>query len=292
MKKKISEKIMDFFQKYRIDKLGNFLGNFIFGLIILNVFIAIIGTLPNLSQYYQYFLGFEIFSLIIFFIEYCIRIFTAHFHRGFSRSWKDKIKFAFMPTMIFDAIVILVPFFALILHLPFLDIRTLRIIRILRILRIAKYSNSFTRILRIIHQHLSDLLSAFLLIFIAVTLLSTLMFYAEKSAQPEIFSSIPAALYWGIVTMSTIGYGDITPVTDLGRIIVSITAILGVAIYALPTSLLGAAFFAEARSKEAKHVAHLEQEVAILRKKLKRYEISEKQSDSSLSDTLKNLKWF
>lgn len=98
------------------------------------------------------------------------------------------------------------------------------------------------------------------------------MYYAERNIQPDAFKSIPHAIYWGLITVSTIGYGDITPMTETGKILTAIGALLGVAVYALPSALLGAEFYAEAQSKEAMHVSNLEQEVAMLRKKIKRLE--------------------
>lgn len=270
MKKTLSRFIFDTLENKSKRGLGKIVENFIFFLIFTNVVAATIETLPSMEAYKDQFLQFEIFSLGVFFIEYFLRIATAHYKYGYAQKW-GKVKYIFSPMMLFDAFVIFPAILSFFFPFPF-DAGTLRILRILRIVRINRYSKSLGRIISIIGKHQKDLFSAFLLIFIAVFTLSTFMFYAERSAQPEIFKSIPHAMYWGIITISTIGYGDIVPVTEMGKLLTSISALLGVALYTLPSALLGAAFYAEAQSKEAAHVVYLEQEVAMLRKKLRTYE--------------------
>ena len=295
MSKKFSLFIFNILENKANSSRGKFFENFLFFLIFTNVLASIIETLPSLQIFSSYFLLFEIFSLSIFLIEYLFRISTCHYKEEFSGKF-GKIGFVFSPMMIFDAFVlfpsIVSIFFPALLAF---DARILRIIRTFRIIRISEYSKSIRKIIKIIGTHKKDLISAFFLIFIGIFILSTLMFYAEKNAQPEAFKSIPHAIYWGLITVSTIGYGDITPVTKLGKILTSIGALLGVAVYALPSALLGAAFYAEAQSKEAAHVSSLEQEVAMLRKKLKRYESkrTKQSSDENEDDSSwKIIRWM
>jgi voltage-gated potassium channel len=274
MKSSFSSRLSKFFfdalEDNRTSFLGKAIGDFVFLLILLNVAAAIVETLPSMQQYKEYFTWFEIFSLGIFLVEYILRVITAHHKKGYEQKW-GRIGYILSPMMLFDAIVLfpaIVSFF-----FPFVfDARILRIIRVFRIIRINRYSKSLGRIIRIISAHKKDLFSAFLLIFIGVFILSTAMFYIEGDEQPEVFKSIPHSMYWGIITISTIGYGDVIPHTELGKLVTSIGALIGVAVYALPSALLGAAFYAEAQSKEASHVSHLEQQLAVMKKKLKKYE--------------------
>ena len=272
MLKITSQFIFDALENNRTSTEGKFLGDFIFLLIFANVIVAIIETLPSMEQYSAYFLSFEIFSLFIFLIEYFLRISTCHYKEEFSGKF-GRLGFMMSPIMLFDAFVLFPAIITLFFPVLFVfDARVLRILRILRIIRINRYSKSLGRIIRIIVKHRKDLISAFFLIFIGVFILSTLMFYTEGKIQPEAFKSIPHSMYWGLITVSTIGYGDITPVTEIGKLLTAIGALLGVAVYTLPSALLGAAFYAEAQSKEAVHVSNLEQEVAMLRKKISKYE--------------------
>lgn len=234
-------------------------------LIILNVTAMVISTMPSLEKYADIFYIFEIFSLIIFTFEYILRLWTASLQTEYKSIWE----YIRSPFMVFDAFV-LIPALVSFVFPGIFDGRILRLIRVFRIFRLKQYSNSIEKIFSIIQRHKSDLLSSFSLILMGVIIASTFMYYAEKDLQPEHLGSIPHALYWGFITISTVGYGDITPVTNIGKFIVVLTTIFGVAIYALPTSILGAAFYAELRSKEAKHVWTLERKVVRMEELMKR----------------------
>jgi voltage-gated potassium channel len=212
-------------------------------------------TVEFFNQYKYYFNILENFSLIIFFIEYIARLWTYKLHK----TYHNIIQFLISPMMIFDALVIL-PHIINIFLPNILDLRILRIVRVFRIFRLYKYSHTINKIIDITLRHKQVLLSAFSFIMMGVITSATLMYFAEKNAQPETFSSIPQSIYWAVITISTVGYGDFSPVTDLGKIIAIFTTILGVAIYALPTSILGAAFYAELMSKESYLINSLKQE--------------------------------
>lgn len=238
------------------------LGNLLSALILLNILAMILSTVSFFGQYSSYFFLFEVFSLGIFTVEYILRLWISPLKDDFHSLRKEVSG----PLMLFDLMVIL-PGIISLLFPGVLDTRILRIIRVFRIFRLKQYSDSLSHIFSIIHEHRKDLVSAFSLIFMGVITASTLMYYAEKDLQPEKLSSIPDALYWGFITLSTIGYGDVTPISVVGKIITVFTALMGVAIYALPTSILGAAFYAELRSKEADKILKLERKIERLQKK-------------------------
>ena len=235
--------------------LQNYINYFLSALIIANVFAMVLQTMQYFTPYIHYFSLFENISLIIFTLEYISRIWTYKLHK----TYKNISSFVFSPMMIFDAIVI-IPHIINILFPHFLDFRILRIMRVFRIFRLYKYSNTINKIFAITARHKQVLLSAFSFIMMGVITSATLMYFAEKTAQPEEFSSIPQSIYWAVITISTVGYGDIAPITDLGRLIAVFTTIMGVAIYALPTSILGAAFYAELMSKESYIIDELRKE--------------------------------
>jgi len=228
---------------------------FLSGLILINVTAMVFQTVEFFNQYKYYFNILENFSLIIFSIEYIARLWTYKLHK----TYHNIIQFLISPMMIFDALVIL-PHIINIFLPNILDLRILRIVRVFRIFRLYKYSHTINKIIDITLRHKQVLLSAFSFIMMGVITSATLMYFAEKNAQPETFSSIPQSIYWAVITISTVGYGDFSPVTDLGKIIAIFTTILGVAIYALPTSILGAAFYAELMSKESYLINSLKQE--------------------------------
>jgi voltage-gated potassium channel len=128
------------------------------------------------------------------------------------------------------------------------DLRTLRairLIRLLRVLKIARYSESLQLLGRVLLSRRSELFITLVAVTVLLVVSSTLMYYAERDAQPEQFSSIPAAMWWGVETLTTIGYGDILPVTVTGKIINSFIALLGIGLFALPAGILGSGFVEE-----------------------------------------------
>jgi len=95
-----------------------------------------------------------------------------------------------------------------------------------------------------------DILSALSILILFTIIAACLLYYAENHAQPEVFTSIPAAMWWAVSTLTTVGYGDIYPITPVGKIIASVIAILGIAMFALPTAIIGAGFIQEAESRK------------------------------------------
>jgi len=129
-----------------------------------------------------------------------------------------------------------------------LDLRTLRLVRLARLFRVAKlgrYSMAVQTLFAVLRHKAADLLSLLFVLVILLVCASTLMFHLEHDAQPNSFSSIPATMWWGIVTLTTIGYGDMSPVTAGGRMLGGVVAVLGIGMFALPAGLLGAAFVDE-----------------------------------------------
>jgi len=235
--------------------IQNYINQFLSILILANVLAMILQTMDMFVQYTNYFSLFENISLSIFTLEYIVRLWTYKLHKKYI----NFSSFVLSPMMIFDALVIFPHLLSLIF--PYmLDLRILRIIRVFRIFRLYKYSNTIDKIFKITVRHKQVLLSAFSFIMMGVVTSATLMYFAEKNVQPEAFSSIPHAIYWAVITISTVGYGDILPMTDLGKFIAVCTTIMGVAIYALPTSILGAAFYAELMSEESYIIDRLRKE--------------------------------
>ena len=138
------------------------------------------------------------------------------------------------------------------------DTRILRILRFLRLLRMtkhSKHSKTFHLITNIIYKKRSELLTSLILMFSLLLICSTGVFYAENEAQPEKFSSIPSSMWWAVATLTTVGYGDIFPITSIGKLLGSISAIFGIGLFALPAGLL-ASGFSDELEKEKKYCPH------------------------------------
>jgi voltage-gated potassium channel len=131
-------------------------------------------------------------------------------------------------------------------------LRAIRLIRILRLFKLGRYNESIQQFGRVIRAKKAELLTTVFIIFILLIVASSLLYYVEHAAQPEKFSSIPEAMWWGVVTLTTVGYGDIYPITGLGRFLGAIISLLGIGLFALPTGLLSAGFVEEIGRKRAK----------------------------------------
>ena len=224
------------------DKITKSFQIFIVTLISVNVLVVVIETEESVLDEYGYlFYPFEVFSVIIFTGEYAARLLVYRSNPKYQKSKFGLVRFIFSPMMLVDLAAIL-PFF-----LPFVlaDMRIIRIIRLLRLFRLfklARYSDPMKTLGEVIKAKTGDLAIAFFILFIVLIFASSLMYYAENEAQPEHFSSIPASMWWGIITLATIGYGDTFPVTVAGKVIAAGVAVIGIAVYAIPAGIMASAF--------------------------------------------------
>ncbi len=219
-------------------------------LISLNVLAVMLETVPLVAAKYGTFLHvFDVFSVGIFTVEYGLRLWTANLHDQFTKPVLGRIRYALTPLALVDLFAIL-PF-----YIPFLiplDLRFMRILRLLRIgrvLKMGRYSESIKTFQRVFGRKKEELAMSLFLILIMLVISSSIMYIAENAAQPDKFGSIPEAMWWGIITLATVGYGDVYPVTLLGKVMGGIVALLGVAVYALPTGILAAGFAEELYDK-------------------------------------------
>ncbi|MEM8962069.1 MAG: ion transporter [Acidobacteriota bacterium] len=217
----------------------------ILSLILLNVIAVIIGTVPVVDEAIGgWLLIFEIVSVTIFIIEYLVRLWVAPEDPRFPGGIKGRIRWALSPMAIIDFLAI-VP--SLIPLLP-VDMRCLRIFRLLRIIRLAKagrYFQSLRLMGNVFKTRREELILTTLLMTMLLVISASAMYYVEHDAQPEAFPHIPATLWWAVATLTTVGYGDVYPITGLGRFVGALAAIFGIGIVALPTGILGAGFIEE-----------------------------------------------
>ena len=146
------------------------------------------------------------------------------------------------PLMLADGVAVL-SFFILLLLPSTMDLGTLRALRLVsRLALLARYSSGLQALSSALAARRSELLGVVSVVGALLVLASTLMFYIERSAQPEEFSSIPETMWWSIITVTTVGYGDVAPITPGGRLLAGIIALLGIGIFALPAGILGSGF--------------------------------------------------
>ena len=225
---------------------------FLFILILLNVTAVCLESVNFIREkYLSIFYYFEIISVIIFSIEYILRVWSAPSlkTKQLKTPAKKRLNYIFSFTGIIDLVAILPS----ILPIFFggLDLRWLRVLRLLRLLKISNYSSALEDFFAAIKEEWQSFSAALYLILIALFLSSSLMYIAEHEAQPDTFSSIPETMWWGLITLTTVGYGDVSPVTPLGKIIGAFTAIMGVCTVALLTGIVATSFSNQRTRKTA-----------------------------------------
>ena len=219
-------------------------------LIAVNVVIVILETVETVQRWWAPWLRIvEIVSVAVFTVEYALRLWTAPETPKYAHPVRGRVKWALSPMALIDLLAVL-PFY---LMLTSVDLRVLRILRLLRLFRLAKlarYATALRTLGRAVRSEKENLLSALTILGLVLVIAASLMYYAEREAQPERYSSIPAAMWWAIVTLTTVGYGDAYPVTAIGKVIGGAVAVIGIGSFAIPTAILGAAFLRELEGRK------------------------------------------
>ncbi len=191
----------------------------------------------------------EIVSTIIFSIEYILRFWSCATRAAYKARIKGRIKWMLTPLAIIDLIAIL-PFYLTLFGFDPEIAHMLSLVRILRITKLVRYSRSLKMISNVLKFSRKELYIAFLLIALLTTIASALMYLVEHKKQPEHFGDIFNAMWWTVMTITNVGYGDVVPKTAIGQVLGSLVAILGIAVFALPTAILGASFMREIQHRK------------------------------------------
>jgi voltage-gated potassium channel len=245
--------------------------SFIMLLIILSIVAVVVESDAIIAgNHPDFFYNFELVAVIIFTIEYISRILTAHLHyTGMSRG-RAIFKYMTSTMAIIDFLAIL-PFYIELGSGIFgvehmIDMRFIRVLRLMRLLRIFKlnrYSSSMKMIADVMKEEKEKLFITVFMTAILLILSSALVYTVEHEAQPENFPNIYSSMWWAIATLTTVGYGDVYPVTALGKILAGVIALLGIGLVALPTGILSGSFVqainAEKESELAREVDELGQ---------------------------------
>ena len=212
-------------------------------LVVINIIAVTLESVSDFSvKYANQFYAIEFFSVVIFSIEYLARLWVS----AAKNAAEDKIfgssRLGYMLSFsgVIDLVSIL-PFYLQALF-PGLDLRVLRTLRLLRIFKLSNYNTAIEDLFSAVYEERKSFIAALYLFVIAFVLTSSLIYYAENEVQPEKFASIPDAMYWSLITLTTVGYGDVSPVTWIGKVISVATALMGVSVVALLTGILANAF--------------------------------------------------
>jgi len=234
------------------DRLSTVVDIALIVVILGNMVAVVMESFDGLYERFQaWFHLFEVVTVALFTVELLLRLWTCDFLRPQSSRVGAVGRFLVSPIGIIDLLAIL-PF-----YLPFLIptvdlrmVRVLRLVRFLRLLKLTRYTRSVMTMGAVVRERRHELLVAVFLTVLLLMVASTLMYYLESQVQPEAFPNILASMWWAVATLTTIGYGDVFPVTDWGRLLSGIIAILGIGLVALPTAIISSGFVeALARTK-------------------------------------------
>ena len=212
-------------------------------LILSNVAALVIVTDESIhSMSPGFFYYFELVSFSIFAIEYALRLWSCTENPEYAHPVTGRLRFAMQPLMIADAVAV-ISYFILFALPSGMDLGALRALRLVsRFALLARYSSGLQALSAAVSARRNELLGVVSVVAALLVLASSLMYYIEQSAQPDKFSSIPATMWWSIITVTTVGYGDVAPVTPGGKLLAGVIALLGIGIFALPAGILGSGF--------------------------------------------------
>jgi voltage-gated potassium channel len=258
MQHTVKQKIYRILEVTRGKKSGItwFFNLLLLSIISLNTLAIVLHSVKSIRHEFDtIFVDFEYFSVVFFTIEYVIRLWVCTENERYKHPIWGRLKYMLSAGAIIDLLAIL-PFYLSHFTSDTGLIRVLRLFRIFRLFKFSRYVHALRVIEGVVKEKREELILSFVFILFLLLISSSVMFYLENPAQPRVFSSIPATLWWGVTTITSIGYGDIYPVTLLGKFFGGIIAISGIAIVALPTGILASGFAEHITIHTKQHTRH------------------------------------
>ncbi len=221
----------------------------IIGLILLNVAAVILESVASIqAEYGEALRTFELISVAIFSAEYLLRMWSVTADPQYAQPVRGRLRFAVKPLPLIDLLAIL-PYYLMLAGVDLRVVRTLRILRLLRVAKLGRYDKALRVIGRVIRHKKEELVLTISVLLILLVISSALMYHAEHAAQPDNFPDIPTTMWWSIVTLTTVGYGDVYPITGIGRLLAAVISVFGIGMVALPAGIIGSGFVEEIQRK-------------------------------------------
>ena len=232
------------------DRASHAVSIILMGLILINVALIIADTF-DLPPFAVKISGVvETVSVVIFTVEYILRLWVSDLSYPERSPFRARLRHIRSFAAIIDLISLL-PSFISAMSANFMVLRMLRVLRLLRAFKLNRYTHALHDIGEVFRKKASQLLSSMLVVAFLMVISSVLMYDAEHEAQPEVFNNALSGLWWAIATLTTVGYGDIYPVTAIGRVISGVIALLGIGLVAVPTGIITAGFSEHIAQKRA-----------------------------------------
>jgi voltage-gated potassium channel len=232
------------------DHVSQMVDRCLVALIVVNLTAVVLESMPSMAaRYGDWFAAIEYVSLVVFTIEYALRLWVAVEHAPHRHlpAYTARRKYIFSGPGIIDLLAVLPFWFAFMLPG---DLRVVLVLRIIRFLKITRYSPAMRSLLDVLYSERRALFGCVVILFGATLIAAVLMHLVEGHTQPDKLGTIPDAMWWAIVTLGTIGYGDVVPVTPLGKVIAAATIFLGLVMIALPVGIIANAFSEEIHRRD------------------------------------------
>ena len=234
-------------------RLNEFIDVVMGKLIFLSVAAVMLETVESIHTPLQnQFRYFDYFTVVVFTLEYVGRVWCCPEDEAYGEGWTERLRYMVTPIALIDLLSIL-PFY--LGFLLTLDLRFLRAIRLLRLLKFTRYSTAMTTLMEVVSEQIPALSAAFFTTLTVTIFAASIIYLVEHEAQPDKFSSIPEATYWAIITLLSVGYGDITPITSLGKFVTMIISLMGLGLVALPAGILASGFQQKMQERSAQFKA-------------------------------------
>lgn len=233
------------------DWTARFVNGGIVALILVNITSVVLETVPELAARRGHvFVAIEVVTVLVFVVEFVLRLWVADLHAPLSRygPWGARLRYLGQPATVVDFLAVGPTLVALLVSAS--DVNVFVIFRLLRFLKLARYSPGLGSLVNAVHSERRALLASGVIMGGLIVSSATLMYLIERDVQPDRFGSIPSAMYWAVTTMTTVGYGDVVPLTPAGRALAGLSMLVGFCMFALPVGIIATAFAREIHQRD------------------------------------------
>jgi voltage-gated potassium channel Kch len=222
--------------------LHRYIDRLIIASVLISVVSIVLETVPAIHAIFKDEFAFlEILTVTLFTIEYLARVYSASELFKYSKPIRGRLRYMVTIPALIDLVSILPYFLGLLLN-QVIDTRFFRIFRLTRLLKVTRYTGTLNTLIKAISREKRVLFASAFMMLLLVVLTASLGYELEHDAQPDKFDSIPSAMYWAVITLASVGYGDISPITPMGRAMTVVISLIGIGIFAIPAGLMASAF--------------------------------------------------
>jgi voltage-gated potassium channel len=242
--------LYDWLHGYPTHGAGRVIQGSLQALIFVNVAALVLESVPAIGE--RYFTGFAVLeqvSVLIFSVEYLARVASSTRGRFHGKAF-GRLRYALSPLALIDLLSIAPAFLPFLAGADLRGLRAARLMRIFRVLKLGRYSRAVRSLRHAFASRKEELAVTMYGVLILLLLAASVLHLAERDAQPEYFGTIPHAAWWTVTTLTTVGYGDVVPITGWGKLAAGVVAILGIGLFALPAGILGSAFVDQMKRAE------------------------------------------